>query len=610
LSILDKINCSNDIKALSDSELVDICSELRQKIVQDVSQTGGHLASNLGAVELTVALHKVYDTSRDRIVFDVGHQCYAHKIITGRRDRFCTLRQTDGISGFPKPREAKDDAFIAGHASNSVAVALGMARARTLMNEKYDVVAVLGDGALTGGLAYEGLENAAVSNEPMVIILNDNGMSISGNVGGMDKILSAIRVKEGYLEFKRYYRETVGKVEPLYNFNHKVKEAVKRRLIHGNLFDDLGLYYLGPVDGHDVGQLITALQWAKDLKQPVLLHVITTKGKGCDYAEADPSKYHGVGKFDPQSGKMDEPKMTYSDIMGETLCKIASKEHRVVGITAAMTDGTGLKTFSKKYPSRFYDVGISEGCAVSMAAGMSKQGLIPVVAIYSSFLQRAYDMMIHDVSLQNLHVVFCVDRAGLVGNDGETHHGLFDVSYLRSVPGMTVLCPSNYSELERMLEEAVCEYSGPVAIRYPRGTENKDCTESRDSLRNNLNSQATIVTYGAMYPYAVKACELVRGEGIDTDLIKLDKIAPLDIEPIAESVRETKNLLVIEDVISRACVGEEISSRLNCMNINLNKLLFLNYGNGIVRQGANADLMKQYGMDPESIAQKIKDIVK
>jgi len=457
LSILDKINCSNDIKALSDSELVDICSELRQKIVQDVSQTGGHLASNLGAVELTVALHKVYDTSRDRIVFDVGHQCYAHKIITGRRDRFCTLRQTDGISGFPKPREAKDDAFIAGHASNSVAVALGMARARTLMNEKYDVVAVLGDGALTGGLAYEGLENAAVSNEPMVIILNDNGMSISGNVGGMDKILSAIRVKEGYLEFKRYYRETVGKVEPLYNFNHKVKEAVKRRLIHGNLFDDLGLYYLGPVDGHDVGQLITALQWAKDLKQPVLLHVITTKGKGCDYAEADPSKYHGVGKFDPQSGKMDEPKMTYSDIMGETLCKIASKEHRVVGITAAMTDGTGLKTFSKKYPSRFYDVGISEGCAVSMAAGMSKQGLIPVVAIYSSFLQRAYDMMIHDVSLQNLHVVFCVDRAGLVGNDGETHHGLFDVSYLRSVPGMTVLCPSNYSELERMLEEAVCE---------------------------------------------------------------------------------------------------------------------------------------------------------
>lgn len=610
MSILDKINCSNDIKALSDSELVDICSELRQKIVQDVSQTGGHLASNLGAVELTVALHKVYDTSRDRIVFDVGHQCYAHKIITGRRDRFCTLRQTDGISGFPKPREAKDDAFIAGHASNSVAVALGMARARTLMNEKYDVVAVLGDGALTGGLAYEGLENAAVSNEPMVIILNDNGMSISGNVGGMDKILSAIRVKEGYLEFKRYYRETVGKVEPLYNFNHKVKEAVKRRLIHGNLFDDLGLYYLGPVDGHDVGQLITALQWAKDLKQPVLLHVITTKGKGCDYAEADPSKYHGVGKFDPQSGKMDEPKMTYSDIMGETLCKIASKEHRVVGITAAMTDGTGLKTFSKKYPSRFYDVGISEGCAVSMAAGMSKQGLIPVVAIYSSFLQRAYDMMIHDVSLQNLHVVFCVDRAGLVGNDGETHHGLFDVSYLRSVPGMTVLCPSNYSELERMLEEAVCEYSGPVAIRYPRGTENKDCTESRDSLRNNLNSQATIVTYGAMYPYAVKACELVRGEGIDTDLIKLDKIAPLDIEPIAESVRETKNLLVIEDVISRACVGEEISSRLNCMNINLNKLLFLNYGNGIVRQGANADLMKQYGMDPESIAQKIKDIVK
>ena len=431
MNILNKVNSSNDIKRLNKNELPQLCAELREFIIENVSKTGGHLASNLGTVELTVALHRVYDSAVDRIVFDVGHQSYAHKIITGRRDAFGTLRCYGGLSGFPKPYEADDDAFIAGHASNSVSVALGMARARTIKGENYSVCAVIGDGALTGGLAYEGLANVGGSSEPIVIILNDNGMSINGNVGGMAKLLSKERVKPGYINFKRWYRQAVSGMDGIYNASHKLKEALKKSILPSNMFDSMGIYYLGPVDGHDVDQLETVIRWAKEMNTPVLVHVISKKGKGCAYAEEHPERYHGVGKFDPATGQMPEAKPCFSSVFGNKLTQLAETNHNIVAITAAMCAGTGLTGFSERFPDRFFDVGIAEEHAVSMAAGMAKQGLLPVVAIYSGFLQRAYDMLIHDVSLQDLHVVFCVDRAGLVGNDGETHHGAFDIIYMR-----------------------------------------------------------------------------------------------------------------------------------------------------------------------------------
>ena len=506
---------------LDANELKPLCEELRQFIIENVSKTGGHLASNLGTVELTVALHRVYDSTRDRIVFDVGHQSYAHKIITGRRDRFNTLRCHGGISGFPKPYEAADDAFIAGHASDSVSLALGMARARTLKKEKYDVVAVIGDGALTGGLAYEGLANVGGCDEPIVIILNDNGMSINSNVGGMAKLLSQERIKPGYINFKRWYRRTVGNITPLYEMNHKLKEALKKSILPSNLFDSMGIYYLGPVDGHDVEQLETVIRWAKEMKTTVLVHVLTTKGKGCDYAEKHPDKYHGVGKFDPATGELQKSGTCFSTVFGHKLVELAEKNKDIVAITAAMSSGTGLNEFSEVYPDRFFDVGIAEQHAVSMAAGMAKQGLVPVVAIYSSFLQRAYDMLIHDVSLLNLHVVLCVDRAGLVGSDGETHHGVFDVDYLCSVPGMQVLCPASFAELEKMLDMAINEMDGPVAIRYPRGGEGayKDVSHGITEVLTH-GGDITLAAYGTMVNTMLELSPKLAADGISAEVKK------------------------------------------------------------------------------------------
>ena len=457
MSILEKINSSADIKALSRAELPALCEELRRFEIESVARTGGHLASNLGTVELTVALHRVYDTRKDRLIFDVGHQSYTHKIITGRRDQFGTLRQRGGISGFPKPNEAPDDAFIAGHASTSVSAALGMARARTLQGADYDVVAVIGDGALTGGLSYEGLCNAAASGEPLVIILNDNNMSISENVGGMARLLQTQRLKPGYTSFKKWFRNVSSRTRWIYDLTHRVKEWLKSRILPSNVFSDLGLHYLGPVDGHNLVQLENAIRLARDLRKPVLLHVLTVKGKGCPYAEAHPDKYHGVGPFDPVTGEVASAGVGFSDKLGEYLCEFAEQDRRIVAITAAMAGGTGTECFAAKYPERFFDVGIAEGHAVTMAAGMAKQGLVPVFAVYSSFLQRGFDMLIHDAALMGLHIVFCVDRAGLVGSDGETHQGLFDISYLGAVPGMAVLCPASFAELREMLRFAKLE---------------------------------------------------------------------------------------------------------------------------------------------------------
>ena len=416
MSILEQIHSPADLKALPEEEIPALCAELRSFLVENLAKTGGHLASNLGAVELTVAIDRVYCTEKDRLVFDVGHQSYVHKILTGRREAFSTLRQFGGIAGFPKPDESVHDAFVAGHASTSISVALGMARARTLTGADYDVIALIGDGALTGGLAYEGLSDAGQSGEPMVIVLNDNGMSINKNVGGMATLLSKQRVKPGYLHFKRFYRSTVGKARGLYKVLHCVKERVKDLVLPNNMFDDMGFYYIGPVDGHDEPQLEKMLRWARDLRQPVLLHVVTQKGKGVAYTEQAPEKYHGVSSFDPVTGALPTPKPDFSHVFGETLSQLADEDPTVVAITAAMLTGTGLTVFAERHPDRLYDVGIAEGHAVTMASGMAKQGLKPVAAIYSSFLQRAYDMLIHDTSLQRLHLVLGVDRAGIVGN--------------------------------------------------------------------------------------------------------------------------------------------------------------------------------------------------
>ena len=447
MGLLQTINSSEDIKKLSEDELIILASEMRQFLVQSISKTGGHLASNLGTVELTIALHRVYDTKHDRIVFDVGHQSYVHKIITGRRDRFDSLRQYEGISGFPKPYESPDDAFIAGHASNAVSIAVGMAKARTIRNEKYDVAAVLGDGALSGGLAYEGLAAAAASHEPIVVVLNDNKMSIDRNVGGTASLLQSMRIRPGYIRFKRWYRDMLSFAPAVYSFSHDIKERMKDRLLPVNMFSAMGLNYLGPVDGHNIKELENVFRLAREIREPVLVHVLTKKGKGYSYAEEHPEIYHGVGKYDPDTGELAPAGRCFSDCFGDTVCNLAEYNPDLVAITAAMCIGTGLDEFSIKFPKRFFDVGIAEGHATSMAAGMAKQGLIPIFAVYSSFLQRGFDMMIHDVSLLGLHVVFCIDRAGLVGSDGETHHGIFDVSYLKTVPGMKILCPASFPEL-------------------------------------------------------------------------------------------------------------------------------------------------------------------
>lgn len=602
MSILERINSSNDIKKLPEEELEPLCQELRDYMISSISRTGGHLASNLGAVELTVALHRVYDTSRDRVVFDVGHQSYVHKIITGRRDSFCTLRQHGGLSGFPKPYESEDDAFIAGHASNSVSVALGMARARTLSHADYDVAAIIGDGALSGGLAYEGLANAAASGEPLVVILNDNNMSINENVGGTAHLLESLRVRPGYISFKRWYRDVFTKLPGLYKFNHAIKEWLKKRLLPGNVFSGMGMYYLGPVDGHDIGKLETVIRWARELRKPVLVHVVTKKGKGYKYAEEHPEKFHGVGRFDIETGELHDSGDCFSAKMGESLSRLADNDGRIIGITAAMSSGTGMDVFSAAHPDRFFDVGIAEGHAVSMAGGMAKQGMVPVFAVYSSFLQRGYDMLIHDVALQNLHVVFCVDRAGLVGSDGETHHGVFDVSYLSSVPDMTVLCPASYAELETMLRAAIYDINGSVAIRYPRGGEGKytACNIAPETLLRE-GRDVTLVCYGIMTNEVLDAAERLAAEGISAEVIKLSMIKPPDFDLVMRSLRKTGKLLISEDVCEAGCVGSRILEDAAINEIHVRAAKLLNLGEGIVPHGTVAELLHDFGLDADGI---------
>ena len=601
MSILEKIHSSDDIKQLNTEELPALCKEIRAFLIRTVSETGGHLASNLGTVELTVALHRVYDSKRDRIVFDVGHQSYTHKIITGRRDKLHTLRQFGGISGFPKPYEAEDDAFIAGHASNSVSVALGMAHARTLSGDDYDICAVIGDGAMTGGLSFEGLSNAAMSGEPLVVILNDNNMSIAENVGGAARLIQSMRVKPAYLNFKRHYRRIFSHLPALYTFNHHVKEWLKAHLIPDDMFSGMGFDYLGPIDGHDLKALENVIRWARDMRKPVLIHVLTKKGKGCPYAEANPELYHGVGPFDPETGVLVPEKEGFAARFGALLCRYAESDPKIAAITAAMSGGTGLEGFAARFPERFYDIGIAEEHAVSMAGGMAKQGQLPVFAVYSSFLQRAFDMLIHDISLQDLHAVFAVDRSGLVGRDGETHQGSFDVSFLSTVPGMTIYAPASFSELDAMLGLALYGCDGPVAIRYPRGGEGAyhDChTEAEFVLREG--SDLTIVSYGVMINEALEAADRFAEDGIMAEVIKIGRIRPNSFDETRLSVGKTKRLIVAEDVCAFGSVGSQILSSLAGVTEGFDYRL-LNLGDGIVQHGSVEELRRMRGIDAQGI---------
>ena len=613
LAILENIRCHKDLLQLDEQQRKTLCDEIRDFLIQSVSTTGGHLASNLGVVELSVAIETVFNTSEDRLVFDVGHQSYVHKLLTGRQADFSSLRQMGGIAGFPKPSESDSDAFVAGHASSSVSIALGMARARTLSGGDYDVVAFIGDGAATGGMVYEGLNDAAVSKEPMVVILNDNAMSIDHNVGGMAKHLSKLRTKETYLGMKEWYRDILtglpgGKY--VYHATRKVKDRIRRALIPTTIFEAMGMSYFGPVDGHDTESLIHLLTAAKEMRRPVLVHVMTQKGRGYLPAEKEPSKYHGVGKFDPAIGMMSKSTaMTFSEAFGQEMCALADEEPKLCAITAAMPGGTGLLNFKKQYSKRLFDVGIAEEHAVSMAGGMAKQGLKPVVALYSTFLQRSYDMLMQDIALLKLPVVFAVDRAGLVGEDGETHHGIFDVGFLRQIPGMQILCPGSCAELRQMLHWSVKEQPGPVAIRYPRGGD-RGYSESAWNGPGDMvachrkGDDVTIITYGTLLDNAMKAADLLSACGVEATVLRLLSVSHWDAEQIQNQLSANPNVFIMEEVCGGSGIREALAAELKA------NVTGIDLGHNFVTHGSMDALYQKHGLDAQSVCNRVLEVLR
>ena len=556
--MLEKINSPEDVKKLNIEGKKQLAQELREYILEIVSKNGGHLASNLGVIELTIALHSVFNTPKDKIVWDVGHQAYAHKIITGRREQFKTLRQLDGLAGFPKTSESEYDSFNTGHSSTSISAALGMARARDLKGEKNQVIAVIGDGALTGGMALEALNDAGFSKTHMTVILNDNEMSISKNIGGLNMFLSKLRTKKLYTKSNISGKKIISKIpiigKPIVKIVQRVKRSIKQLIIPKMFFEDIGFTYLGPVDGHDIEQLENIMKLSKQVTGPVLIHVLTKKGKGYKIAEENPDKFHATAPFDIETGKTKkEKKDDYSKIFGEKLIELAKKDKRIVAVTASMKDGTGLTKFAKEYPSRFFDIGIAEQHALTMAAGMSIDGMIPFVPIYSSFYQRAYDQVIHDIAMQNLPVIMCVDRAGVVGADGETHQGTLDMAFFRLVPNLTIMAPKDFRELEDMMEFAV-KLNKPVVIRYPRGGQDENIKFEKyqkielgkaEILREGQD--ASIIAIGKRVADAMKMANRLKTNGIEADVINARFLKPLDEEIIKKSIEKTKNVITIED---------------------------------------------------------------
>ena len=622
MRILPNINGHEDLARLNDQQRADLCDEIRSFLVSSVSQTGGHLASNLGTVELTVAIETVFNTMEDRLVFDVGHQSYVHKLLTGRQADFEHLRQFGGMSGFPKPHESQADAFIAGHASSSVSIALGMARARTLRNENYHVIALIGDGAATGGMAYEGLNDAAVSKEPMIVILNDNEMSIDRNVGGIAKHLSHLRSTDDYLQLKHRYRSFLKKIpggNGLYLFSSRVKNRIKRLLLPTTIFENMGLTYLGPVDGHNLPDLVDLLRVAKDLKSPVLIHVLTKKGCGYRPAEENPSKFHGIGRFDPATGEAYAAKATtFSDSFGQTMVELARSDARLCAITAAMPGGTGLLNYREEFPKRLFDVGIAEEHAVSMAGGLAKQGMTPVVALYSTFLQRAYDQIMQDVGILGLHVVFAVDRAGLVGDDGETHHGTFDVGFLRQVPGMTILSPVSMAEQQDMLRWAVKQCKGPVAVRYPRGTDGAytasdwnpdDPVASVGAVKcHRKGSDVTLITYGTLLNNVISAAELLAEQGTQATVLRLQTLSKLPVQQIIEQMSANHHVVILEEISEGSGIRQDLAWQIRQI-LPACRIDGVDLGHCFAVQGDMNALYKHYGLDAVSIADYVREVL-
>lgn len=619
-SILEKVDNVEDLRKLNIEEKEKLAEEIRKVIIETVSKTGGHLASNLGVVELTIALHSVFNTPKDSIIWDVGHQTYVHKILTGRKDKMNTLRQLNGIAGFPKTSESEFDCFNTGHSSTSISVALGMARANKLANKNDKVIAVIGDGALTGGMAQEALNDAGASNADITVILNDNEMSISKNVGGITYFLSRLRTKKFYTKtnsrVKRVMLKIPGIGKYIVKFVQKIKRGIKQIVIPKMYYEDIGFTYLGPVDGHDLEKMESVLNTSKTIKGPVLIHVVTKKGKGYKIAEDNPDKFHSISSFDVQTGELKkEKKDDYSKVFGNKLIQLAKKDEKIVAISAAMIDGTGLKEFKKQFPDRIFDVGIAEQHALGMAAGMAKNGFKPVVSIYSSFYQRAYDQVIHDICIQNLPVVMCVDRAGIVGNDGETHQGIFDMAFFSLIPNITIMAPKNFEELEKMLEYAV-SLNSPVVIRYPRGGEGDikfdKCEDIKIGKAEVLKEgeDLTIVAIGKMVEKAMEVSNLLNEQNVNCEVINARFLKPLDFNTIEKSIRKTRNVITIEDGILRGGLGTSVIELINECKVDGVHVKTYGYDDKFVSHGSVNELEKLNGLDAESISLSVQILEK
>lgn len=621
--LLQKINSPADLKMLTLEEIKLLAGEIRQLIIDVVSKNGGHLAPNLGVVELTLALHKVFTTPKDKIIWDVGHQSYIHKILTGRKELFPTLRQYHGMSGFPKRKESEHDAFGTGHSSTSISAALGMAVARDLKGEDNNVIAVIGDGSMTGGMAFEALNNAGDLHKKMIVILNDNEMSISKNVGAMSQYLCDLRTGETYNKIKRDVEGWLKGLDfgsDVLSAIERLKGSVKYLMVPSSVFEELGFKYLGPIDGHDLNKLLEVLEAAKHVNGPVLVHVITKKGKGYEPAETSPNKFHGTGPFEIATGKKisdpDAP-IAYTEMFGKTLTELAAENEKIVAITAAMPDGTGLNKFAEQYPQRFFDVGIAEQHAVTAAAGMAAEGLKPVVAVYSTFLQRAYDSVLHDICMQNLPVTLCLDRAGIVGDDGYTHHGVFDYAYLRSMPQMTIMAPKDENELRHMLNTAL-SFDGPITIRYPRGSGvGVDCSEALQQLSIGKGEVlregegVCLLAIGSMVAVALQAADVLAEQGIKAGVINLRFAKPLDEELLVQAAKKYSKLVTLEEGVVAGGVGSAVLELLNNKGLlQTTQVLNLGIPDEFVPHGDKKYLFRDIGLDLDSIIAKITALVK
>ena len=617
--LLEKIEQSSDIKKLKEEDYPVLAKEIRQFLLEKISKTGGHLASNLGVVELTMALHLAFDLPKDKIVWDVGHQAYTHKLLSGRRDGFNDLRQFGGMSGFPKRKESPYDAFDTGHSSTSISAGLGIAQARDILGEDYSVISVIGDGALTGGMAYEALNNAAQMKKNFIIILNDNEMSISPNVGGMSKYLGSVRTREGYTALKKGVEHALNAIpgvgKSIATGVSMVKNSIKQFFVPGMLFEDMGITYLGPVDGHDVNAMVQVLTEAKRMQKAVLVHVITKKGKGYGPAEKNPSRFHGVDAFDVVTGKSLKEKTypSYTDVFSEKMCEIAGKNPKVVALTAAMADGTGLTKFSKEYPNRFFDVGIAEGHEVTSAAGMASAGLKPVVAVYSSFLQRGYDQVLHDVCIQELPVLFAIDRAGLVGSDGETHQGIFDVSFLSLVPGMSIMAPKNHWELEAMLDFGVT-FDGPMAIRYPRGQAYRGLEEFLAPIEYGkaemLYEEKDIALFalGSMVSTGEHVREKLKNKGYACTLVNARFVKPFDTTMIDQLCQKHKLIVTMEENVLRGGMGMCITKYIHDNYPGI-RVIQVALPDAYVEHGNVTALREMLGIDSDSVIRQITPVL-